>query len=218
MQIAGHKGAVVALNVEDYFPQKKRWWLRLHEKNGKLYDMPCHHKLEDYLDAYIEAAGIADDRKGPLFRAAIGKQETGPRAMSRTDVWYMVRRRAADAGIETASAATPSAPPALPTISPTAAVSRSRNAWPDTRTRKPPGFTTGATMTSAWGKSSGSGFERQTMKLETEALDDRDDGRFVADSRRHGPKSAIKVRGGRAWARSARLQRSSVFSCNAAHL
>ena len=66
-------GAVVALTVEDYFPQKKRWWLRLHEKNGKVNEMPCHHKLEEYLDAYIEAAGIADDRKGPLFRAAIGK-------------------------------------------------------------------------------------------------------------------------------------------------
>jgi hypothetical protein len=38
--------AVVALNVEDYFHQKKRWWLRLREKNGKLNEMPCHHKLE----------------------------------------------------------------------------------------------------------------------------------------------------------------------------
>jgi hypothetical protein len=42
-------------------------------KNGKLNEMPCHHKLEEYLDAYMKAAGIADDRKGPLFRAAIGK-------------------------------------------------------------------------------------------------------------------------------------------------
>ena len=96
-------GAVVALNVEDYFPQKKRRWLRLHEKNGKVNEMPCHHKLEEQLDAYIKAAGIADDHKEPLFRAAIGKtKKLGPRAMSRTDVWYMVRRRAADAGIETA--------------------------------------------------------------------------------------------------------------------
>jgi integrase/recombinase XerD len=65
--------------------------------------MPCHHKLEAYLDAYIEAAGIEGDRKGPLFRAAIGKtKKLGPGAISRTDVWYMVRRRASDAGIETA--------------------------------------------------------------------------------------------------------------------
>jgi site-specific recombinase XerD len=96
-------GAVVALTVEDYFSQKKRWWLRLHEKNGKVNEMPCHHKLEEYLDAYIKAAGVADDRKEPLFRAAIGKtKKLGAGALSRTDVWYMVRRRAADAGIETA--------------------------------------------------------------------------------------------------------------------
>jgi integrase/recombinase XerD len=96
-------GAVVALTVEDYYAQKKRWWLRLREKNGKVNEMPCHHKLEAYLDAYIDAAGIEDDRKGPLFRAAIGKtKKLGEGAISRTDVWYMVRRRASDAGIETA--------------------------------------------------------------------------------------------------------------------
>jgi integrase/recombinase XerD len=96
-------GAVVALNVEDCYAQKKRWWLRRREKNGKVNEMPCHHKLEEYLDAYIKAAGIADDRKNPLFRSAIGKtKKLGRGAMSRTDVWYMVRRRADDAGIETA--------------------------------------------------------------------------------------------------------------------
>lgn len=81
--------AVVDLKVEDYYPQKKRWWLRLREKNGKANQMPCHHKLEAYLDAYIAAAGIREDKKGPLFRAAI-------RPVSRTDIWYMVQRRASD--------------------------------------------------------------------------------------------------------------------------
>src|ERR1700726_4905450 len=33
-------GAVVALTVEDYYAQKKRWWLRLREKNGKVNEMP----------------------------------------------------------------------------------------------------------------------------------------------------------------------------------
>jgi hypothetical protein len=59
---------------------EKRWWLRLREKNGKPNQMPCHHKLEAYLDAYIDAAGIAGDRKGPLFRAAIGKTKKLGRA------------------------------------------------------------------------------------------------------------------------------------------
>ena len=34
--------------MEDYYSQKKSWWLRLHEKNGKVNEMPCHHKLEAY--------------------------------------------------------------------------------------------------------------------------------------------------------------------------
>src|SRR5580658_10366038 len=96
-------GAVVTLAVEDYFPQKKRWWLRLREKNGKLNEMPCHHNLEEYLDAYIEAAGVAADRQGPLFRSAIGKTgQLSLKPVTRGDVWRMVRRRASDAGIETA--------------------------------------------------------------------------------------------------------------------
>jgi len=95
--------AVVGLRVEDYYPQNKRWWLRLREKNGKVNEMPCHHKLEFYLDEYIKAAGIEGDRKGPLFRTALGKTgQLSNRPMGRTDVWYMVRRRAADLGLETA--------------------------------------------------------------------------------------------------------------------
>ena len=34
--------AVVSLKVEDYFPLKKRWWLRLQEKGGKVNEMGCH--------------------------------------------------------------------------------------------------------------------------------------------------------------------------------
>ena len=64
--------------------------------------MPCHHKLEAYLDPYIQAAGIAGDRAGPLFRSALGKaKKLTASALTRKDVWRMVRRRAADAGIET---------------------------------------------------------------------------------------------------------------------
>jgi integrase/recombinase XerD len=95
--------AVVSLKVEDYFPLQKRWWLRLREKGGKVNEMGCHHKLEQYLDEYIAAAGIAEHKKGPLFRAAIGRTgKLSERSMSRVDAWYMVRRRARDAGIETA--------------------------------------------------------------------------------------------------------------------
>ena len=62
--------AVVAMRVEDYFANGKRWWVRLHEKGGKQHEMPAHHKLEAFIDEYLEAAGIADASKSPLFRAA----------------------------------------------------------------------------------------------------------------------------------------------------
>jgi integrase/recombinase XerD len=93
--------AVVGLKVEDYFPLKKRCWLRLREKGGKVNEMGCHHKLEEYLDAYIAAAAIVSDKKGPLFRSAIGRTgKLSDRPMSRVDAWYMVRRRATDAKVD----------------------------------------------------------------------------------------------------------------------
>jgi site-specific recombinase XerC len=66
-------GAVVAMRVEDYFPKGKRWWVRLHEKGGKRHEMPAHHNLEAYLDAYIEAAGVGDNGRALLFRSAVGR-------------------------------------------------------------------------------------------------------------------------------------------------
>jgi site-specific recombinase XerD len=91
--------AVVDLNVEDYYPQTKGWWLRLREKNGKVNQMHRHHKLEVYLDA----AGIRDDRKAPMLRAAIGRTgKLASRPLSRTDVSYMIRRRADNADLVTA--------------------------------------------------------------------------------------------------------------------
>ena len=65
--------AALTMKVEDLRPQGAGWQLRLHEKGGKQHAMPCHHALAEALHAYIAAAGIAEDRKGWLFR-------TSPRA------------------------------------------------------------------------------------------------------------------------------------------
>ena len=43
-------GAVIGMNVEDYYQQGKRWWLRLHEKGGKFHQVPAHHNAEQYLE------------------------------------------------------------------------------------------------------------------------------------------------------------------------
>jgi len=76
--------------------------VRLHEKGGKHHEMPCQHNLKDWLREYIEAAGIGEDRDGPLFRAADRKTRTlSSRRLDRHRTWGMVKRRAAKAGIET---------------------------------------------------------------------------------------------------------------------
>ena len=94
--------AALGMRVEDYFPQTKRWWLRLHEKGGKHHEMPVHHTLEEYLDSYIEAAGLLKQPKSPLFRASNGKTKVlSDRAFERRDALKMVQRRAKAAGIKT---------------------------------------------------------------------------------------------------------------------
>ncbi|MBV9480906.1 MAG: site-specific integrase, partial [Acidobacteria bacterium] len=84
--------AALGMRVEDYFPQGKRWWLRLHEKGGKHHEMPVHHTLEEYLDRYIAAAGIGEDKKGPLFRSAYLKTSwLTTKALSRDNAFRMVQ-------------------------------------------------------------------------------------------------------------------------------
>ncbi len=95
-------GAAVAMRVEDYFVQGRRGWVRLHEKGGKEHEMPTHHNLDRYLEEYIAAAGIAQDRKGPLFRTSKGRGgELTDNPLLQSDVWRMIRRRAAQAEIKT---------------------------------------------------------------------------------------------------------------------
>jgi hypothetical protein len=68
-------------------------WIRLEGKGGKLLDIPAHHQLEALLNAYIDAAEIRADKKGPLFSAAVGRTRTlASKAMSRADVYRLIRK------------------------------------------------------------------------------------------------------------------------------
>jgi integrase len=41
--------AALHMNVDDYYPQSKRWWVRLHEKGGKQHEMPAHQSYRRIL-------------------------------------------------------------------------------------------------------------------------------------------------------------------------
>ena len=95
-------GAAISMRVEDFYVQGRRGWVRLHEKGGKEHEMPTHHNLDRYLEEYIAAAGIGEDRKGPLFRTTKGRSgKLTANSLLQSDVWRMIRRRALGAGIKT---------------------------------------------------------------------------------------------------------------------
>jgi integrase/recombinase XerD len=94
--------AAVHMDVEDYYQNGKRCWLRLHEKGGKHHEVPAHHAAEAYLDDYLAIAGIAGAAKTPLFRSVIGKADRlSGRRMSRKDILHMIKRRAKVADLPT---------------------------------------------------------------------------------------------------------------------
>ena len=84
------------------YTQGRRSFFRLHEKGGRYNVVPAHHLAQEYVDAYLEAAELVEDRKGPLFRSccAVGRQgRLEDRAMSRATVLRMIKRRARLAGL-----------------------------------------------------------------------------------------------------------------------
>ena len=93
--------AALAMDRGDVFPMHHRLWLRLTEKGGKHHEMPCHHNLEVYIRAYIDAAGITE---GPLFRTLRGRTgQLNETRLQRSECLRMIKRRCRDAGLENAS-------------------------------------------------------------------------------------------------------------------
>jgi integrase/recombinase XerD len=91
--------AALAMKVEDYYTEGRRAWFRLHEKGGKRHKVPAHHNAETYVDAYLDAAGIAGQKKTPLFRSLDTHRRLTARPMDRNDALRMIKRRAKAAGL-----------------------------------------------------------------------------------------------------------------------
>ena len=93
--------AAVSMRISDYYAQGRRSFFRLHEKGGRYNVVPAHHLAQEYVDAYLEAAELGEDRQGPLFRSfAVGRQDwLEGRAMTRATALRMIKRRARQAGL-----------------------------------------------------------------------------------------------------------------------
>nr|WP_284503528.1 tyrosine-type recombinase/integrase [Caballeronia sp. GAWG1-1] len=91
-------GVVIKMQAEDVYEKNRRLWVCLHEKGGKLHDMPAHHSLEEYLHVYLSQTGM---QEGFLFRSAVARTgQLTDKPMSQSDVYRMIRRRVVAAGIE----------------------------------------------------------------------------------------------------------------------
>ena len=109
-------GAAVLMDVKDFFPQGTGYLVRLREKGGKRKTIAAHHLLVQYLCAYIDAAGIADEADAPLFRTAKGKtKRLTMNRMTQDAAWYMLQRRARGPASRRGCATTPGAHRASPT-------------------------------------------------------------------------------------------------------
>ena len=102
--VLAYRGARIAamarLRVADYRNLGDHRVLRFREKGGKDREIPVRHDLAAWLNQYIGAAGIADEPKAPLFRAADGKRKrlTGS-AYTAHSMRQMMKRRLEDAGL-----------------------------------------------------------------------------------------------------------------------
>ena len=93
-------GAVLGMQVSDYYLNGRRSWVRLHEKGGKFHEVPVHHEVDDYLHAYIEAAGIAGEAKQPLWRTARGRTNMlTDNGLQSAEALAMIKRRAKAVGL-----------------------------------------------------------------------------------------------------------------------
>lgn len=95
----GRVGAVVAMNVEDYFISGRRRVFRLHEKGGKEHMVPAHHNAIEYVEDYLEGTELWSSPKLPLFQSVDRQRRLSGLRLQRKNVFDMVKRRARAAGL-----------------------------------------------------------------------------------------------------------------------
>ncbi len=94
-------GAAVGMKVQDFYVQKRRGWVRLHEKGGKVTELPCHHNLDQYLEEWISVSGLGSEPEAPLFPTLRHGRLTGRTSLPQANVHLMIQKRAKAAGLRT---------------------------------------------------------------------------------------------------------------------
>ena len=94
-------GAIARLRLQDLRDYGQHRTLLFAEKGGKQREIPVRLDLDDWLRAYIDAAGIADDPKDmPLFRAArYRRRELYQTGIAAYTIRFILKRRLKDAGL-----------------------------------------------------------------------------------------------------------------------
>jgi len=99
---ACRSGAVAGLRLGDFQHDGTRTSLRFREKGGKSREIPARRELENFIRAYLDAAGLVDQPKdSPLFRTAAGgaPQRLTDNPLTSKRICEMVKRRLKDAGL-----------------------------------------------------------------------------------------------------------------------
>jgi integrase len=89
------------MKVEDFYVQKRRSWVRLNEKGGKVTELPCHHNLDRYLEEWIAASALGAEPEAPLFPTLRNGRLTDRTPLPQANVYMMIQRRACAAGLRT---------------------------------------------------------------------------------------------------------------------
>lgn len=94
-------GAVAKLRLGDFQHDGTQYVLRFQEKGGKSREIPVRHDLEGFIQAYLDAAGLAGEAKDrPLFRSTLRRtKQLTDRPLTTKAICELVKRRLKDAGL-----------------------------------------------------------------------------------------------------------------------
>lgn len=95
-------GAALALKCSDLTERSGSTWVLLHEKGGKIHEMPLHRQAETWVREYLTVVHTEPEKDQFLFRSV--DRRTGllsDRKLHPANAYEMVKKRARAAGIST---------------------------------------------------------------------------------------------------------------------